>query len=363
MKKKNILKLVALLLVFTLCFSVLSACGSTKETTNTVQEPTNTVQDTASTAQEQSEAVAEGNPMPKFNGVKISTGSGTSGGTQYVYMGGIASIVNNEVDGLELILEGTAGTGENLSLLQSGDLDIACIESSYAYNAYTGASGEAFPEIRSLFVCMPTVYAAFTTDQNATNLEDFIGKIVGVGPASGSTDISSRAVFEALGLTDKLSIQNAGWSDCITALTEGQVDAVTGQFLQPNSSLIEAEAKTDIKFVSLSEEQLKQVLDAYPYYNEYALSAGTYKGLTEDYKTFASWQAVYGTTDLSDDLAYAITRAVFENIDVLTSTVSTASQTALENIGGQPIPLHPGAYRYYVEQGIEVPDELIPPEV
>lgn len=339
-------KIVSVLLAMVLCVSVFTACGN---------EP--------APAAAPAPAAEPTDAMPTFDNVKISTGSGTAGGTQYVYMGGVANIVNNEVEGLELILEGTSGTGENLSLLQSGDIDIACIESSYAYNAYTGASGEKFDNIRSLFVCMPTVYAAFTVDPSLANIEDFAGRIIAAGPANGSTDISSRAVYNALGLTDSVTVQNAGWSDCLTALTEGQIEGVTGQFLQPNSAVIEAEATADLNFVRLTDEQLGKILDAYPYYSEYMLNGDTYEGLKgEDYKTFASWQAVYGSTDLSDDLAYAITKAVFENLYVLTSTVSTASQTTLENISQQPIPLHPGAYRYYVEKGIDVPAELIPPQ-
>ena len=66
-----------------------------------------------------------GDGTTTFNNVKISAGSGTSGGGQYVYVGGISSIINTHLDGVEVILEATKGSGENLSLLQNGDLEIA----------------------------------------------------------------------------------------------------------------------------------------------------------------------------------------------------------------------------------------------
>ena len=107
-----------------------------------------------------------GDGTTTFNNVKISAGSGTSGGGQYVYVGGISSIINTHLDGVEVILEATKGSGENLSLLQNGDLEIASIESSIAYNAMMGidlGEGEsAFPEIRCLFASLPTYFIMTT---------------------------------------------------------------------------------------------------------------------------------------------------------------------------------------------------------
>ena len=333
----------ALILALVMCLVCMTSCGSKSEETTTEGSGT-----------ESGEAT--------FDNVKLSAGSGTAGGSQYVYMGGVANVINSNLDGVELILEGTTGSGENLTLLQSGDLELSCIESSIAYNAYTGASGTKFDSIRSLFVCMPTYFISATLDKAVDNIEDYVGKDVAIGPANSSSDTCSNAVFEALGLTGKINTQTAGWGDCWTALTEGQVYAVTGQALQPSSAITEAESSAKLNFVRLTDEQIQTVLDKYAYYRELTLSKDTYEGLTEDYKTFGSWQAIYATTDMSDDLAYAITKAVFENIDVLKSTIATASMTAMENIGEQPIPLHPGAYKYYVEMGIDVPDALIPAE-
>ena len=273
-------------------------------------------------------------------------------------MGGVANVINTYLDGVELILEGTTGSGENCTLLESGDLEVGCIESSIAYDAYTST----FDGIRSLFVCMPTYFISATLDAAVDNIEDYVGKPIAIGPANSSSDICSMAVFEALGLTDKMDTQTAGWGDCWTALTEKQVYAVTGQALQPSSAITEAEAAADLHFITLDNAQMETVLKAYPYYAPLTLSKDTYKGLTEDYKTFGSWQAVYASTEMTDELAYAVVKTVFENLDVLKDTISTANLTALESIGEQPIPLHAGAYKYYQEMGIDVPEALIPAE-
>lgn len=299
--------------------------------------------------------------------VKISAGSGTAGGGQYVYVGGITNIVNRHVDGVEVILEATKGSGENVSLLQSGDLDIASIESSIAYNAMEGidldSGEEAFPKIRSMFASLPTHFIMATLDESVSNINEMEGKIVAFGPLTGSTDISSRAVFTELGLIDKFEVLNAGWGDCFVSLGEGQVDAVTGGSIHPAGGITELEASKDINFITFSDEQKKQLLDKFPYYKEVKIDKDVYNGFDEDYETIGAWQGMYASAESDDELIYQITKAVFENIDLLESTHPGGITTRLENLSEQPIPLHKGAYRYYEEMGIEVPDEFLPPEL
>lgn len=301
-----------------------------------------------------------------LNNVRISAGSGTSGGGQYVYVGGISRIINTHLKGVEVVLEATKGSGENVSLLRNGDLEIASIESSIAYNAMKGIDldeGEsAFPKIRCLFASLPTYFIMTTLDGKLTNCEQFAGKNVAFGPYTGSTDISSRAVFSCLGILDKINITNSGWGDCFTAMGDGLVDAVTGGSIHPASALTELETTKDVKWVSFTDEQMEKLTSTYPYYKRVTLKADTYKSLKKDYNTIGAWQAMYASADLDDELAYMITKTVFENISELQATHSGGFTTKLENISEQPVPLHKGAYRYYKEKGIKVPPELIPPE-
>ena len=353
--KKN---LVALILVSIFVLS-LAACGN--------NAPTNSTAAPAQPAASTEPAVTESDPV--FNNIKVSAGSGTAGGGQYVYVGGITNIINTYLPGVEIILEATKGSGENLALLQNGEMDIASIESSIAYNAYIGedlAEGEeAFPEVRSLFASLPTHFIITTLDQSASNVEDFAGKIVAFGPHTGSTDISSRAVFgpKGLNLIESFEVTNAGWGDCFTSMGDSQVYAVTGGSIHPASAITELEASKKINFVRFTEEQMNTLTTNFPYYKRVTLPAGMYNGLTEEYVTIGAWQAMYANSSMDDDLAYMLTKTVFEHIDVLQSTHSGGYTTVLENIGEQPVPLHMGAYRYYQEMGIDVPAELLPPEL
>ncbi|MEL7622809.1 MAG: TAXI family TRAP transporter solute-binding subunit [Clostridiales bacterium] len=352
-------KLMALILISVFMLS-LSACGG-----NGSSAPTAAPTQPAAP----SEPASAGDSDPVFNNVKVSAGSGTAGGGQYVYVGGITNIINTNLPGVEVILEATKGSGENLVLLQNGEMDIASIESSIAYNAYIGenlAEGEeAFPEVRSLFASLPTHFIITTLDQSASNVEDFAGKIVAFGPYTGSTDISSRAVFgpQGLNLIESFTVTNAGWGDCFTSMADGQVYAVTGGSIHPASAITELEATKKVNFVRFTKEQMDTLTTNFPYYKKVSLPADMYNGLTEEYETIGAWQAMYAHSSMDDDLAYMITKTVFEHINVLQSTHNGGYTTTLENIGEQPVPLHMGAYRYYQEMGIDVPAALLPPEL
>ncbi|GHV44348.1 C4-dicarboxylate ABC transporter substrate-binding protein [Synergistales bacterium] len=299
---------------------------------------------------------------PKFDNVKSSVGTGTVGGGQYVYMGGVAQCVNRNVPGLELIMEATSGSGGNLALLQSRELGIASIESAIASNGMNGiglAEGQKpFPEVRALFSSLPTHFGIWTLDPNITDITQLAGKRVAVGPYNGSTDISSRNVFKFLGI--ECEIIHLGWGDCFVALGEGRLDAVTGSSIHPAPGILELETKQKINFVSFTKAQIDALTKQFPYYKVVTIPASVYGSLEKDYVTVGAWQGVYTHEDEDEDLIYAITKAVIENLNILEATHSGGKTTRLENIGEQPIPLHKGAYRYYLEKGAAVPPELLP---
>lgn len=383
MKKKN---LIAALLALALIFSLAACSGGNNSNDDSAKEPasSNESAETAGgeeektedkeetkeeeeTKDEETSEDKEDSADPTFENVKISAGSGTAGGGQYVYVGGITNIINTYLDGVEVILEATQGSGENLALLQSGEMEVASIESSIAYNAMVGVDleegAEPFPEVRSIFASLPTHFIITTLDPDVDNVEDLVGHPVAFGPYTGSTDISSRAVFKELGLLDQMDVVNAGWGDCFTSMGDGQVYAVTGGSIHPASAITELEATYDVNFVEFTEEQMDQLTEAYPYYKRVSLPADMYKGLTEDYDTIGAWQAMYTSANVDEDLIYMFTKTVFEHLDLLEATHSGGLTTRLENIGEQPVPLHMGAYRYYKEMGVEVPEELLPPEL
>ncbi|MEX0870863.1 MAG: TAXI family TRAP transporter solute-binding subunit, partial [Aquisalimonadaceae bacterium] len=106
----------------------------------------------------------------------------------------------------------------------------------------------------------------------------------------------------------------------------------------------------------LSESFIKE----YPYFGVDVVPAGTYESVKEDQPTLTVWNFLIGSADMSDEAAYNIVKAAFENHDTLMEAHRASRHVTLENISKIAIPLHPGAVKYYREQGIDLPDRLIP---
>src|SRR5699024_4358584 len=104
------------------------------------------------------------------------------------------------------------------------------------------------------------------------------------------------------------------------------------------------------------------ILEEYPYWTTIDVTSDTYEHLEDDITNIAFWNMAVASADLSDDVVYEIVKATFENHDQLLSVDPAAQDTLAENISHSTVPLHPGAYRYYEEEGIDVPQDLIPEE-
>jgi len=103
-------------------------------------------------------------------------------------------------------------------------------------------------------------------------------------------------------------------------------------------------------------------LSEYAYWDSLDIPKETYKHQDEDISVVAFWNLGIASSDLSEDLVYELVKTTFEKHEDLLSVDPTAKDTIADNITYSTVPLHPGALKYYKEEGIEIPDELIPPE-
>lgn len=347
-------KLLLLGLVLLLIVSMLSGCGQKETEAPTTDENS------------QSEGSNSGDssvPFPK-KPVRLAMGSGTSGGTFYIYSGGVASIINSKVPNVEILVEATSGSPANITLLQTGELDISVAEAGPAYERLHGINlkdGETkFPNLRALTPMYVAHFGAWTLDKNATNITEIAGKTVATGPYASGADVFSKNIYKALGIN--ADIQNMGWGDCFSELGDGRLYAVTGGTGHPSPAIVELETKKEVNHIRLTDEQINKITEMFEYYSVETLPGNTYKYLKEDYKTVGVWACIFTTGELDENIAYHITKAIMENNDTLVATHPTGAQSLPENIVKEPIPLHKGALKYYQEIGIDIPEKLIPDE-
>lgn len=131
----------------------------------------------------------------------------------------------------------------------------------------------------------------------------------------------------------------------------------------PSSAITELALNTDLSIVPLDDAFVDKYQSTYVGYVTYTIPAGTYKNQTEDIQTLATGQFVATLADtLSEDEAYVLMCDIFDNRDEWLSAHNTAQEVTVDNIGSLIVPMHAGAYKFYVERGVDVPEALIPPE-
>lgn len=296
---------------------------------------------------------------------RISLGTASIGGVYYVYGAGVAQVLTKHVPNLEVGAEVTGGPVVNIGLIQSGKIQMGLTTDSTASEAYNGkdwANNTKYDKIRAIVPMYPSGLQIFAIKgKGFTKLQDYNGKIVGLGPAGGTVDVVGRNIMNVLNIKPS-KIQNLGWSDTIgnmkDLLVHGAMDV--GGF--PHPSRQELEATHEIEWIELSAEDKAKVQAAYPYYLDGVIPAGTYKTMTKDYNTLFIWNEVICDKDMSEEMVYNITKAILENNEELKLSHSSAKDTLAENVSKITIPLHPGAIKYYLEKGIKLSDNQYPPE-
>lgn len=296
----------------------------------------------------------------------VVIGTASPGGTHAIYGQGVASLISEHV-GVPASTQQTQGPTQNLVLVHSGRIDIGLTTMGPAYEALQGEldldPGIKYDDIRALFPMYVTPFQGAALERSGIkSLGDLAGKTVGAGPRGGTGGTYWARWFDALGIT--VNVQNGPLGDQTSQLADGRLDAVTTAAGLPIAAFSELETLAPTVFFGLTSEEIETLKSSVPYAEEFRIPAGTYSSQAEDITTLAMWNVAFASSEMSESLAYEIVKAVFENQEDLVATHASASETLLENVTANSfLPYHPGAVRFYREQGIELPEALVPAEM
>ena len=311
-------------------------------------------------------AVAVSFGAPAMAQTQLSIATGGTGGVYYPMGGGLAEIINNHIDGYSATAEVTGASVENMGLIAKGDADLAIGLADTVAQAYAGTGrfeGQQLPMIRglaSLYANMVQIVALKSS--GISSLEDLRGKRVSVGAPGSGTEVNTNAILAANGISyDDIEEQRLNFNETADALSNGDIDAGFWSVGAPTSSILNLATTQDIVIIALTEAELKAAMDADSTFALTTLKGGSYNGVDEDISVLGIPNVLTVSSEMSDDVAYAITKAMFENIDELKAVHPAANETTVEfSMSATPVPLHPGAIRYYEEIGATVPDKLRP---
>lgn len=288
--------------------------------------------------------------------VTILTGS--TSGVYYPLGNALASIFMKAIPEARASVEVTEGSVENLRLIEAGDGELAFSLGDSASAAWKGIVEAGFPKpltkLRTLAAIYPNyVQLVASKASNVVSLADLKGKRVSVGPRQSGTELNARAILGAAGLkySDFAQVLYLPFGQSAKMMEKGELDATLQSAGLGVDSIRHLSSSVPITIVPIPPQVVARIGD--PAYVARKIPARTYEGQVEDVETAAIVNFLITREGLATDLVYAMTKAMFENLDLLAQTHPAASGIDREAAAARtPIPLHPGAERYYREAGL-----------
>lgn len=266
----------------------------------------------------------------------------------------------------------SAGSGENVKLLNENEAQFAILQGLYGAWAWQGLgpyekSGSQ-KQLRSVSMLWQNVEhfivrSDLTETGTMSDLENLNGKKFSIGKKNSGTENSGRQIMRGLSVDpEQFKLAFMGYGGSASALQNGTIDGMNTPAGVPVGAVTQAFAALgeDIQILSFTDAQIKQANGDYNIWTKYEIPANTYPGVDKPITTIAQPNFLAVREDISEEDVYQLTKAIYENLPFLQGIHKATKAMALEKgIAGLPVPLHPGAARYYQEVGIDVPSELI----
>ncbi|PQO22435.1 C4-dicarboxylate ABC transporter substrate-binding protein [Rhodobacteraceae bacterium WD3A24] len=297
---------------------------------------------------------------------ELSIATGGTGGTYFPYGGGLAELIGEYVEGYTASAEVTGASVENMALVSRGDSDMALALADTVYQGYTGTGrfeDRQLPDTRALASVYPNAVQIVTlADSGIDSLDDLAGRTVSVGAPGSGTELSAETILNANGITyDDIDERRLNFNETADALRDGDIAAGFWSVGPPTSSIMNLASTRDISIVALSDEEIANAREAQPVFAGYTLREGIYEGIGEPVQTISTPNVLIADASMDEELAYQVTRVLFEHTDELIAIHPAANDTTVEfSVNSTPIPFHPGAIRYYEEAGATISDNQRP---
>ena len=279
--------------------------------------------------------------------INILTG-GTSG-VYYPIGVGLSQIYGHDIQGAKTSVQATKASVENLNLLQAGrgELALALGDSVADFKA-------PLKKLRAIGNTYPNYIQVVASQASGIKtLADLKGKRISVGAPKSGTELNARAIFKAAGLSyeDMGKVEYLPYAESVELIKNRQLDATLQSSGLGMAAIRDLASTMPITFVAIPADVVAKI-DS-PAYHAASIPAGTYDGQEQDVPTVAIDNILVSHSGVSDELAYQMTKLMFDNLPRLVTAHAAAKDIALDKAAKNlPIPLHPGAERFYKEKGV-----------
>ncbi|MCC8938623.1 TAXI family TRAP transporter solute-binding subunit [Bradyrhizobium sp. Arg68] len=283
-----------------------------------------------------------------------------TGGTSGVYYPlGVAmgKIYGDKIPGVKTQVQATKASVENLVLLQQGRGEIAFTLGDSLKAAWEGDAEAGFKtkldKLRTIGAIYPNyIQIVATAESGIKTLADLKGKSLSVGAPKSGTELNSRAILAAAGMNykDLGKVEYLPFAESVDLMKNRQLNATLQSAGLGVASLKDLSTSTDITVVAVPKETVDKIG---PPFVSVVIPANTYTGQDKDVQTAAVVNYLVTSSAVSDELAYQMTKLVYDSLPELANAHAAGKEIKLEAAAtGSPVPLHPGAIRYYKEKGL-----------
>ena len=284
----------------------------------------------------------------------------TAGTNSVYYPLGVAlgKAIGKATPDVKTSVQATKGAAENLNLLQAERGDIAFTLADALSAAWKGSDDAGFKaplkRLRGIAALYPNyVQIVARADSGVRSLADLKGKRVSVGVPKSGTELNARTIFAAAGLSykDFAKVEYLPFGESIELLKNRQIDVILQSAGLGVLALRDLAASLDIVVVPIPADIIKKAGD--PAYLPAVIPAGTYRNQAADVPTAAILNFLVTRDGVSEDVVYEVTKALWTSLDQLVAAHPAAKAIDLKHaLEGMPLPLHPGAQKYYREIGL-----------
>ena len=289
---------------------------------------------------------------PGSSQTELHLGAATLGGAYYPIGQGISSLVTQHAENLMMVPIVTRGAVENPRLVSLGDIEIGLTNADLAFFAYRGlAPYEERLSILAAGALHPSILHLITrADAGLDSMTQLRGRRVALGPAGGPTVTFASLLLAAYGMSlDDIVPSFLSYSDGFSQLGDGNVDAAFALAGFPAAAVLQIRATRELRFITIEPQVFAAIIDENPYYYTVTVPADVYDMDTESTVLAVDNMLVVGAEE-SAELVFSIVSAIYGHLDELQRTNAIARQINPDQSLRLPIPLHPGAARYFEQR-------------
>ena len=291
--------------------------------------------------------------------------SGPAGGSWYPLGAKIMQTMQDQIPGIAT--SSTSGGGiSNIKAVSGGDAEIGWSYAHTAYNGYTGGGkfdGAKQENIRYFATLYPATFqVAVAKDSPIKTFEDMKDANISPGKSGWTGTAFAESILKAYGFGFDDIKNNGGtvhfvsYTESVALMKDNHVDVFMAATSVPQASFIELNHSPGLRFIGLPQAKMDEIVAANPGYIHGSIPAGSYEGVDKDIPSLGIVTNMVVSADLSDDLVYNMAKVFWENHAAFAEVKKIWNSVTLENaLNGAAVPVHPGAMKYYEEQGLKAP--------